>query len=287
MALVLGQQDRHPDPMSANQDQADFWTNQAGPTWVAEQAAMDQFLAPVLELVLKTAALQPGHHVLDVGCGAGASTLAAHAVTGAATGVDISATLLAQARQMAPDVRFIEADAQTEDLGGPYDALISRFGVMFFEDTGAAFANIARHMAPGAPLTLAVWGPARLNPYFLRPAQIAAQMIGQPPKTDRTLPGPFAFEDADRVKRLLTPARLTDLNITETPVFLTPPGGPDDFAQLCTRIGSAQSILRQFEASPEQTEQLKTALSEGFTDWMTPQGLRVPATLNLITGRFA
>lgn len=275
----------------ANEDQAEFWTGQR--EWANQQVAMDACMAPALEMVIAQAALQPGEQVLDIGCGTGASLLAAAAqigATGHVTGADISPTLLALARERcaeAHNVTIHEADAQEADLGAGYDAVISRFGVMFFEDTPAAFANIARACKPGARLSMIAWGDVADNPWFMAPAAAVRRVLGPQPKVDRSLPGPFAFEHADRVLRDLRAAGLADVTVTAQETLLTPPGGVAENAELCTRIGPAAGAIRANEANTEQVDALRAAIAQEFASFDTADGLRVPAKLNLISARVA
>lgn len=272
-----------------NADQAEFWAAQT--SWIHHQAAMDKLLDPVLDLVLTQAQLQPGEHVLDIGCGTGASVLAAANAVGAAghvRGVDISPALLQSARDRAAgrtEISLLCADAQSEPLGTGYDALISRFGVMFFEDTPAAFARLAQALKPGARLVMAAWGPAHENPYFMQAAVASREVLGEMPKVDRTLPGPFAFEDAARVQKDLAAAGLQDISVTPHRLDLTPAGGLPEFAELSLAIGAAASAVRHFDATPSQIATLRTAILARFAEFEKPEGLRIPALINLITAR--
>ena len=142
----------------ANSAQADFWASAAGYQWIAREASLDTMMSGVLARVLHHADLQSGEHVLDIGCGTGASCLAASRLAGNAghvTGLDIAAQLLDRARSRATDagarnITFQLADAQTHAFTpASVDAVISRFGVMFFDDPVAAFANMARAIKPG------------------------------------------------------------------------------------------------------------------------------------------
>lgn len=275
------------DRPTDNTDQAEFWSTTAGENWVACQAAMDTLLAPVLDLVLDHAKLQPGEHVLDIGCGAGTSTAQAArqvGVSGSATGLDISDTLLAQARQQyGNSASFVLADAQTHAFDpGQSDILISRFGVMFFADNVAAFANMARALKPGGRMILAAWGPAPNNPWFMIPAQVAAARLGKLPKTDRTLPGPFAFEDQARVVDILARAGLNDITAKTHRLHLTPQNGVEGAATLCCQIGPAEKALRHFEASQNDRDAIRADIADAFKPFDGPT-LRIPADINLFT----
>lgn len=272
-----------------NRDQAEFWNRQI--SWVDEQDAMDALLAPVLARTLDVAALQPGERVLDIGCGTGASLLAAaEAVgpTGHVIGVDIAPNLLDIARQRASASNVVVevADAQTARFKPDCDVVLSRFGVMFFEDTTAAFRNIATALTPGGRFAMAAWGPVSGNPFFLTAALAAREVLGPMPKTDRNLPGPLAFEDASRVERLLTAAGLTDLEISTERCFLKPNGTLDDFVSLCLAIGPAASAMRHFEVTePDRLRALRENLTAHFAVHDTADGLKIPALLNMITAR--
>jgi ubiquinone/menaquinone biosynthesis C-methylase UbiE len=147
-----------------NTDQIANWNERSGPRWVAMQRLLDAQLAPFGDAALARLPLAAGMRVLDVGCGCGDTTLRlADAVgpAGLALGVDVSAPMLARARERSAgraDVAFVEADAQTHAFEGRFDALYSRFGVMFFDDPAAAFARLHAALVPGAPV---VWFEAK------------------------------------------------------------------------------------------------------------------------------
>ncbi|KIN61018.1 Methyltransferase, UbiE/COQ5 family [Sulfitobacter noctilucae] len=274
--------------MSApNTDQAEFWSDQAGPIWAAQMAAMDRTLAPVLDSVLNRAALETGEQVLDIGCGAGTSTLEAASLVGPkgrATGVDISTTLLDVARRRSDGtdtVGFELADAQTHRFeAGRFDCVMSRFGVMFFDDFNAAFNNIAMALRSGGRMVFATWGAIPDNPYFTMPAGMAKQLLGPVPKSDPDAPGPFALRDPDRVVSMLTRAGLTDISAKVVALDLTPPGERREVADLLCDIGPAQRALDYFEADAAQRSALLDALTEALLPYQTAEGVRIPASIN-------
>ena len=167
----------------ANAGQSDFWNTQPGELWARFQPDLDAMHDGVLDHLIAVCDPQPGERVLDIGCGAGASTFAlAGAVTGSGhvDGLDISVPLVARAdeRRLAKrmtNVRFLVGDAQDYSLPPEsYDLVTSRFGIMFFADPVAAFRNIAASMKPGGRIVLAAWSGPEHNPWFARPQKIAA-----------------------------------------------------------------------------------------------------------------
>ena len=275
-----------------NADQREFWSNSAGPKWVALQARMDQLLQPVLTHLLAQADLAPGQQVLDIGAGTGASCLQAADVVGPSghvTGADISDTMTQIARARAGDrknMTVLFADAATHDFAPVrFDRVISRFGMMFFTDPVAAFRNIARAMHPEATITFATWGEIAQNPYFTTPAQVAKSIIGTPPKSDPDAPGPFAFRDPQRVLDLLHKTGFTGPACNVVPMTLDAGREIQTLADCMCPIGPAEATLRHFDATPDHRQTLKDALSERLHEFTTPQGLRIPAQINFFTAR--
>ncbi|MCV6586527.1 MAG: class I SAM-dependent methyltransferase [Marinibacterium sp.] len=280
---------------SPNAQQKDFWSSSpAGAKWLRFEDDLDTALAPVLDLVLERADLRPGMRVLDIGCGTGASLLAIADRVGAdghVTGIDISQPFLDRAMERArahgaAQINTLNTDAQTHDFKSESaDAITSRFGVMFFEDSGAAFANMARALAPGAVMTFAAWGPLDGNPWFRDPFIAAVNRLGRPPKTDRNAPGPMAFHDLDRVLGLLHAA---GLDATGEPVslHLTPAGGPEGAARMCTNVGAVSRVMEHFNGTKDDADAIRDSITDTFRAYDTPDGVRMPAVINLYQARW-
>ncbi|MGV0626956.1 class I SAM-dependent methyltransferase [Mycolicibacter minnesotensis] len=199
----------------ANEEQQQAWTVQ-GTDWVDNAAIFDAVLAPFADAVIHAADIAPATRVLDIGCGSG--TLLQHtAALGAVPfGIDISETMIDAARRRAPEAAVTLGDAQTADLrepngGASFDRIISRFGVMFFDDPVAAFANIHRAAAPGARLAFVCWREGD-NPMFAAGIDVlAARLESPPPALDPSAPGPLAFGNAERVRAVLADAGWKDI----------------------------------------------------------------------------
>lgn len=187
------------------------WTDGAG-GWIANEAIFDAVFAPVTEAILGNAAPAAGLRVLDVGCGTG--TLLAKSVAAGAmvTGVDISEGMAAAARRRVPEATVVVADAQTTDLraeapGAPFDRVVSRFGVMFFDDPAAAFANLRRATAPGARLVFACWRSEAENRMFSLGSSVLTDRLDPEPEAPAPdAPGPTAFADPERPASVLAAA---------------------------------------------------------------------------------
>src|SRR2546430_4061021 len=187
------------------------WNGQSGERWVAYRARLDAMMAVFGQAAIEAAAPATGERVLDVGCGAGASSLDLAARVGAGghvLGVDISEPLIGRARALAPQdtpALFQVADASSTELPeGAFDILFSRFGVMFFDDPTAAFAHMRRALKPGARVTFVCWRGMAENDWVRLPMGAIKGIVPPTAPPDPEAPGPFSFGDQGRVARILT-----------------------------------------------------------------------------------
>jgi ubiquinone/menaquinone biosynthesis C-methylase UbiE len=231
-------------------DQAARWNGPAANAWVEAQTLVDGVLKPFEDLLVEAMSadhdghvLGAGGRVLDVGCGTGTTTLAVARRLGAAghiVGVDISEPMLTAARARAEQAdapaSFIEADAQEYAFEpATFDAVMSRFGVMFFNDSVRAFANLRRAAKDGAVLRFIAWrGPAE-NPFMTTAERAAAPLVPDLPARRPDEPGQFAFADADRVRRILAEAGWTGIDIQPKDVPCTLP--ESELIRYFTRFG--------------------------------------------------
>lgn len=222
-----------PQVESSNREQAEFWNGIAAERWVRHQARLDRALEPFGEAALDRLAIAPGQSVLDVGCGTGGTLLSIVRRLGGqghVVGVDLSGPMLARARERTfalPLVELVEADATAYAFGPRFDALFSRFGVMFFADPVLAFSALRRTLRAPGRLGFVCWQAFEDNPWLHVPLSAARSLLTEPPPAnDPHAPGPFAFADPSRVRDLLGRAGYSDIGIEafRSPVLMSEEG---------------------------------------------------------------
>src|SRR6266536_1935588 len=206
--------------MTANTAQSEAWNGDEGQYFVAQRARHERMGQQHTARLLATAAIGPAEVVLDVGCGCGETTIGAArpARSGRALGVDLSAVMLAEARRLAGregvrNARFEQADAQVHAFpAAGFDVAISGFGVMFFADPHAAFANIAAALRPGGRLAFLCWQEMTANEWLTVPFAAVAAHVTLPELPAADEPGPFSLADPRRIRAMLADRKSTRLN---------------------------------------------------------------------------
>lgn len=276
----------------SNAEQVEYWNSKVGDTWARMQARLDTSFTPVTAALLSLAAPQPGEDALDIGCGTGETTLALAAAVGddgAALGLDISEQMLARARERAEELlseaEFVNADAATYADGG-FDLIVSRFGVMFFDDPVAAFASIHGLAAPGGRLVFACWQPPAQNLWATLPMTVLAGLLPEMPVADPHAPGPFAFADPERVQDILSNAGWQDVAFHALPFTMVIGEGDDPVASavhFTLRIGPAARMVR--EAGAEVEAKAKEALAAAMTPFVAGDTVGLPGSVWLVSAR--
>ncbi|MDU9028417.1 class I SAM-dependent methyltransferase [Pseudomonas mediterranea] len=239
-----------------NAHQVADWSGQSGERWVANQARLDAMVTMFGQAAIEAAAPAKGERVLDVGCGAGASSLALVSRVGAegqVLGVDISEALISRARSIAQQdlpVLFQVADASSAELPEKaFDILFSRFGVMFFDDPTGAFTHMRRALRPGGRVAFVCWRSAAENDWMRLPMGAIKGIVRPTAPPDPEAPGPFSFGDRGRVARILTAAGFTDIAIA--PFDASVPFGEgetrdaaiDDAVKMTLEVGPLSLVL--------------------------------------------
>jgi SAM-dependent methyltransferase len=274
----------------SNDAQIDYWNTSAGETWARHQQQLDRQLEAVGLEAMRVLAPQTGQRILDIGCGCGETTLelAAHVgPSGAVVGVDISEPMLAVARRREPPAgvvrpEFRNLDAQTADLGrAAFDGAFSRFGVMFFADPAAAFANIRAALKPGGRLAFVCWRAFQDNPWMREPMAAAAPLLPPLPPVDPTAPGPFAFADDSRVRAILADAGFTGVAVDPFDVNI---GGSsvEETVNLTLRVGPLGRILREL---PHMADAVVGAVRAAIEPYETKGRVLMPAAVWIVSAK--
>jgi SAM-dependent methyltransferase len=235
----------------ANQAEYDAWNGDSGRRWVTDPDRRDHVMQSVAAALLEAADLTVGDVVLDLGCGCGATAVAAARTVGAdgsVLGVDLSEPMLDVARQRVvaarlPNVTVLQADAQTHpfDPGG-HDIAISRFGTMFFDDPAAAFSNIARSIRHGGRLFIATWQPLVANDWLTIPGA-ALLRYSSLPEPAGSAPGMFAQSDPDIVRGVLERSGFGGVDVQPATVTLRLGADPDEATAHLADTGIGRAAL--------------------------------------------
>jgi SAM-dependent methyltransferase len=282
--------------MSENQPQVEYWNGDAGKMWAKSHAILDGNMAQLSAVALELAAARPGEHVLDVGCGAGDTTLAltrritAGGAPGRMVGVDVSEPMLERARERAAAsdldksaLTFVNADAAEHAFApGSFDLVFSRFGVMFFADPVRAFKNLAR--ATRGRLSFMCWRAVAENPWSHAPLEVARPFLPATPPTPADAPGPFAFADEARTKGILSAAGWRDVTMTAADRPMNMGTTAAEATEFVLTIGPTARAVRE-AGDPDLPAKVRAKLLSLFERYEKDGAVAMPAGVWLVTAR--
>jgi ubiquinone/menaquinone biosynthesis C-methylase UbiE len=275
---------------SADEDQAALWNGAAGLAWVETQDLLDGVLEPFATLLAEAAVAGGARRLLDVGCGTGGTARAVARALGAdgqVIGVDISAPMIDAARARAERERlagvgFICANAETHVFDpASFDMIISRFGVMFFDDSVRAFANLRRAARDGAELGLIAWRGPEENPFMTTAERAAAPLLPNVPPRRPGAPGQFAFADGAHVRRILEESGWAEIDIRPIDVVCT--FAEEHLVRYFTRLGPLGRILQ--EADEPTRKRVLEAVRPAFDTYVHGDEVRFDAACWMIGAR--
>ncbi len=237
-----------------NQAQAAFWEEVAG-TWLASIGHVALVESPFGQMAMERLGPIIGARVLDIGCGSGDTTIELGRRVGAegrVVGVDIAPSMIASARAHAEElgvgnVEFMVADVQEAPLdAASFEAAFSQFGVMFFEDPVAAFANVRRLIGDQGVFCFACWQNLFVNEWMMVPGAAFLEATGQAPSLPGPdEPGPFSLSEPDRITQVLTDAGFRTIDMTSHESVATiPEADLDALVALGARVGPVRDYLR-------------------------------------------
>jgi SAM-dependent methyltransferase len=270
---------------AANAEQAAKWNDQAGRSWAELSDLLDRLLEPFVPLVLDEIGPVAGLRTLDVGCGAGALTLAAAERGAFGVGADISAPLIEAAQARAERLglataEFVQADAQTHRFEvESFDVLISRFGVMFFADPVAAFRNLRSAVRPGGKLACLAWRSAAENGFMTAAERSAADVVQLPERVENG-PGQFGFADPGRVRAILAEGGWKAIEIRPVDVECSLP--EEDLRLYARRMGPVADLLRTLDET--RRSEVERRVDAAFSLYLHGGEARFTAACWLVTG---
>lgn len=273
----------------ANTEMAQAWDGHDGDHWTDHADRYDRAGRLQWTQLLDTVSFGPGEAVLDVGCGTGhASREIARAVGGGSVlGVDLSSRMLELARtrsaaESLTNVEFAQADAQVHPFAsGAYDLAFSSFGMMFFNDPVAAFANVGRGLRPGGRLALMAWRDLASNTWILALREALDLGRGLPMPPADAPPPPFSLGDPDRVRTLLAESGYVDVALVPLDQPMDMGSDADDAYAFFRTLGIVEGLSEGLdEAQRAEAHERLRAVARAYE---TPDGVLMPSAAWIIT----
>jgi ubiquinone/menaquinone biosynthesis C-methylase UbiE len=237
-----------------------------------------------------------GDRVIDIGCGFGDTTLAiARRVgsNGAAIGVDCAQRFVEASQESArhagiANARFFAADAQRDDLQGPYDHAFARFGTQFFTMPGLAMRNVRKALKPRGAFTQIVWRRREDNPWVYEAEQCVKRLVPvvAHEETDQVHcgPGPFSMAGADMVSGMLHAAGFERITFERYDRDIRIGRDMDDAIAFAMALGPAGEIIRLAgEEGEKRKPEIIAALKESLAPFERHDGVWAPSSAWFIT----
>ena len=278
------------EAVGANAPQIEYWNGPAGDRWAELADSQDILLGALGLAAIDACDIQPGHTVLDIGCGSGTTTIETARLVGTeghVFGIDISTPMLEIGRARLQSIENVGVTFDNKDVATypfeeeTFDRVFSRFGVMFFVDPIAAFTNIQSGMKSGGRIAFVCWQALNKNPWMEIPFNIALQYVPAPPPPDPEAPGPMAFADPDRVRRILSEAGFVEIEMKSLETMLLFEPNVRATAQRLVRLGAASRLLS--DAPEDIKAQVEDDLSEGLAKFQTESGVMMDSATWIVS----
>ncbi len=277
----------------ANQEATDAWSGPLFDRFLRFRPYVAEGLGAHGEVAMEAHPPRPGDRALDIGCGFGDTTRRLAELVGdggEAVGIDVAEPFVELAREEAAatgvgNVEFRLGDVQVADLGGPYDYVFSRMGVMFFANPVAALRNIRAAMRPGGRLTVVVWRRKLDNPWVWEAEQVVEQYLEHPEETEEPTcgPGPFSMANADTVTEQLRIAGFEAIELRRSDLPM-PMGTLDNAVDLTMAIGPAGEVLRLWgDRAEEIRPRIASEIGAALKQFETEDGVRAPASTWIVS----
>jgi SAM-dependent methyltransferase len=268
------------------------WSGARGEKWRTHLTGMEATLTSINEPLIRALDLRAPCRIADAGCGGGGTALEIlrRAPAGSVVhGFDLSPQLIDAARSRTPSgnqsIAFAVADmsaaAPPEEL---YDRVVSRFGVMFFDDPPAAFSNLARWLAPKGRIAFAVWGPLKENPWMTTIRQSVAEVVDLP-APEPEAPGPFRYAEEGKLLAVLSEAGFGELDVSDWHGVLPIGGGlpaPEAASFALAAFSSFSELLA--EAGDAALDSARKSLTARFSTHQADRVVQMEASVRIFTG---
>ncbi|OUS08633.1 hypothetical protein A9Q96_04145 [Rhodobacterales bacterium 52_120_T64] len=231
------------------------WAGSLGKMWANKVDAHDRLLGPIGEAGIAELGDISGKRILDIGCGAGTTSIAMAKAGAIVVGVDISQDLLVQARARDTEslCTFLLRDAAITNFDEPFDLIFSRCGMMFFDDPMAGWSNLRRQLVSGGKAVMVCWRESAQNDWAVLPLKAVSKVLGEAKTTPSPsgIPGPFAWAEERIFNEILqqsgwsVQARPVDAKLAMNEVSATNP--VEDAVQFAMYVGPLASRLKELE----------------------------------------
>jgi len=275
-----------------------IWDQDRVARWLAHLDQLERQLQPVSDALFAATDLRPGMRVLDVGCGSGPTTVQAATLVqpgGRVTGVDLSAEVIGAAQQRHPGntdrdeqpIEWLVANVDDHAFDpASFDAIISRFGVMFFADPVVAFGRLAKACRPGGQLVAAVWLDLHRSPFFGVPYNVAVDALVRTEAVYSPVPaafGPSSLGDADLVRSILASSGWSEITTEEDYRILYPggPGTPAEAVDTVLNLGHVAQLVQS--QPPEVMEAVRGAMTADFERRHDGTGVALPGGFMIVS----
>jgi ubiquinone/menaquinone biosynthesis C-methylase UbiE len=284
------------DSERGNEVQAEYWEERSS-SWIEIEEFTTLVAAPFGRRAMDRLVLEPGLRVLDVGCGTGPTTVELArrvAPGGTALGIDIAPSMLEAARARADregvdTAEFVAGDAQSDDLGEEtFDAVFSQFGVMFFSNPAAAFANFRRAMRDGGRIAFACWQDVFANEWMFVPGSAVVAVTGAlPPMPGPGEPGPFSLADPANVEQLLLGVGFRSIEVVpHSEQVVVSADRLEMVVEATSRVGGVREALEAND-DPVFHAQLRSAVRAALHERVQDGQLRLGAAALIVTAEAA
>ena len=276
--------------MQQNEDVLANWTALA-PYWETHSEAIRGMFAPVTEALVQETHIEPGHSVLDVATGTGEPALSVARIVGPAgsvVGVDPVAEMIAAARRAADglqlaNIRFQTASAQLLPFpDASFDAVVSRFGIMFFPSPLQAVREMLRVTKAGRTLAFAVWGFADRNPFHCVLSHVVDRYVA-PETLKPDSPEAFRFASPGKLLKVLKEAGATHSSERLFQFTITVALSVEDFWALRLQM-SDKLRTKLTRLAPDKQSAIRHQVIQAFQPYATAKGLSLPAEVLIVSG---